>query len=219
MSNSPGKYGNVREFLDNLGNEKIKICKNCGTVFSYQNETTILCLSCDFEEEVSTLPAVVEIEDEFEIAQPEPAVVAAQPTILAAEPVVAEVDIVESTTDWDMDSFDDMEAEPVVEEATELETLAEVDVAPAIETETVVEEAVEADPVVEEAVEADPVVEAVVAEPVVGAVEAGPIVEAVVAEPVVENNDMFKRPTKKVEDVIDLSKPEIQDAEMVDDED
>ena len=150
MSNSPGKYGNVREFLDNLGNEKIKICKNCGTVFSYQNETTILCLSCDFEEEVSTLPAVVEIEDEFEIAQPEPAVVAAQPTILAAEPVVAEVDIVESTTDWDMDSFDDMEAETVVEEATELETLAEVDVAPAIETETVVEEAVEAETVEEE---------------------------------------------------------------------
>ena len=152
MSNSPGKYGNVREFLDNLGNEKIKICKNCGTVFSYQNETTILCLSCDFEEEVSTLPAVVEIEDEFEIAQPEPAVVAAQPTILAAEPVVAEVDIVESNTDWDMDSFDDMEAEPVVEEATELETLAEVDVAPAIETETVVEEAVETEPFVEQAV-------------------------------------------------------------------
>ena len=54
MSNSPGKYGNVRKFLDNLGNEKIKICKNCGTVFSYQNETTILCLSCDFEEEIST---------------------------------------------------------------------------------------------------------------------------------------------------------------------
>ena len=54
-------------------------------------------------------------------------------------------------------------------------------------------------------------VEAVVAEPVVE--------EAVVAEPVLENNDMFKRPSKKVEDVIDLSKPEIQDAEMVDDED
>ena len=62
----------------------------------------------------------------------------------------------------------------------------------------------------EEAVEAEPVVEAVVAETVVEAVE---------AEPVVENNDMFKRPTKNVEDVIDLSKPEIQDAEMVDDED
>ena len=36
---------------------------------------------------------------------------------------------------------------------------------------------------------------------------------------VVNSNDMFKRPAKKVEDVIDLSKPEIQDAEMVDDED
>ena len=179
MSNSPGKYGNVREFLDNLGNEKIKICKNCGTVFSYQNETTILCLSCDFEEEVSTLPAVVEIEDEFEIAQPEPAVVAAQPTILAAEPAVAEVDIVESATDWEMDSFDDMEVEPVVEEATELETLAEVDVAPAIETEPVVEEAIEAVTVADEAVEAETVVEE--------AVEAETVAEEVVeAQPVVE---------------------------------
>ena len=71
----------------------------------------------DFEEEISTLPAVVEIEDEFEIAQPEPAVVAAQPTTLADEPVVAEIDIVESTSDWDMDSFDDIEVKPIVEEA------------------------------------------------------------------------------------------------------
>ena len=65
MSNSPGKYGNVREFLDNLGNEKIKICRNCNAVFSYLNENTTLCISCDFEEEISTLPAVVEIEDPF----------------------------------------------------------------------------------------------------------------------------------------------------------
>ena len=70
MSNPPGKYGNVRNFLDNLGNEKIKICRNCNAVFSYTNETTTLCLSCDFEEEISTLPAVVEIEDEFEITEP-----------------------------------------------------------------------------------------------------------------------------------------------------
>ena len=77
----------------------------------------------------------------------------------------------------------------------------------------------EAEPVVEEAVEAEPVVEAVEAESVVEAVVAEPVAEAVEAEPVVENNDMFKRPSKKVEDVIDLSKPEIQDAEMVDDED
>ena len=140
MSNSPGKYGNVRKFLDNLGNEKIKICKNCGTVFSYQNETTILCLSCDFEEEISTLPAVVEIEDEFDISQPEPAIVAAQPTTLADEPVVAEIDIVESTSDWDMDSFDDIEVKPIVEEAVEVETVAEPVVEEADEIEKIKEE-------------------------------------------------------------------------------
>ena len=73
---------------------------------------------------------------------------------------------------------------------------------------------------VEEAVEVEPVVEAVEAEPVVEeAVEVEPVVEAVEAEPVVNNDDAFKRPRKKVEDVIDLSKPEIQDAEMIDDED
>ena len=121
MSNSPGKYGNVREFLDNLGNEKIKICRNCNAVFSYQNESTTLCISCDFEEEISTLPAVVEIEDQFEAIETEPAFVSAEPTILEAEPVVAEVDIVESTSDWDMDFSDDIEveSEPVVEEAVE----------------------------------------------------------------------------------------------------
>ena len=165
MSNSPGKYGNVREFLDNLGNQKIKICRNCNAVFSYQNESTTLCISCDFEEEISTLPAVVEIEDQFEAIEAEPAFVSAEPAVLEAEPVVAEIDIVESTSDWDMDSFDDIE--------------------------------VESEPVVEEAVEAETVVE----------------------ETVVNNDDMFKRPNEKEETVIDLSKPEIQDAEMVDDED
>ena len=77
-------------------------------------------------------------------------------------------------------------------------------------------EAVEAEPVVE-AVEAEQVVEAVEAETVVEAVEAEPVVEAV--EPVVNNDDAFKRPSRKTEEVIDLSKPEIQDAEMIDDED
>ena len=105
------------------------------------------------------------------------------------------------------------DAETIAEEAVEAEPVVEE----AVEAEPVVE-AVEAEPVVE-AVEAEPIVEAVVAEPVVEAVVAEPVVEAVVAEHVVENNDKFKRPTKKVEDVIDLSKPEIQDAEMVDDED
>ena len=122
MSNSPGKYGNVREFLDNLGNEKIKICRNCNAVFSYQNESTTLCISCDFEEDISTLPAVVEIEDQFEAVEAEPAFVAAEPTILEAEPVVAEVDIVESTSDWDMDSFDDVE---IANDTVEIDTVAD----------------------------------------------------------------------------------------------
>ena len=91
---------------------------------------------------------------------------------------------------------------------------------PVVEAEPVVE-TVEAEPVVE-TVEAEPVVAAVEAEPVIAAVEAEPVIAAVEAEPVVEenvnNNDAFKRPAKKIETVIDLSKPEIQDAEMIDDE-
>ena len=55
MSAPPKKYSKVRDFLDNLGNEKIKICRNCNAVFRYTNESTTLCLSCDFEEEISTL--------------------------------------------------------------------------------------------------------------------------------------------------------------------
>ena len=46
-----------------------------------------------------------------------------------------------------------------------------------------------------------------------------PVVEAVEAETVEKNDDVFKRPSKKQETVIDLSKPEIQDAEMIDDKD
>ena len=177
MSNPPGKYGNVRNFLDNLGNEKIKICRNCNAVFSYTTETTTLCLSCDFEEEISTLPAVVEIEDEFEITEPavvdaQPTVLDAQPVTIDAKPVVAEVDVVEINDDWEMDSFDstDPDAETVVEEAAEAETVVEetTEVEPvteAVEAETVVE-AVEAETVVEETTEVEPVTEAVEAETV-----------------------------------------------------
>ncbi|MDG1544685.1 MAG: hypothetical protein P8R32_00310, partial [Candidatus Poseidoniia archaeon] len=130
MSNSPGKYGNVREFLDNLGNEKIKICRNCSAVFSYQNESTTLCISCDFEEEISTLPAVVEIEDQFETVEAQPAFATIQPAIIEAEPLVAEVDIVESDSDWEMDSFDDMEIEtPEDKSIMEVETV-EIDTVP-----------------------------------------------------------------------------------------
>ena len=148
---SPGKYGNVRNFLDNLGNEKIKICRNCIAVFSYTNETTTLCLSCDFEEEISTLPAVVEIEDEFDVTEPavvdaQPAVLDAQPVTLDAQPVVAEVDVVEMNDDWEMDSFDNIgsEAETIVEETAEVEPVAEVVEAETAEVEPVVEETAEA---------------------------------------------------------------------------
>ena len=173
MSNPPGKYGNVRNFLDNLGNEKIKICRNCNAVFSYTNETTTLCLSCDFEEEISTLPAVVEIEDEFDVTEPavvdaQPAVLDAQPVTLDAQPVVAEVDVVEMNDDWEMDSFDNIgsEAETIVEETTEIE---------AVEAETA-----EIEPVVEETAEVEPIAETIEAETTEAEVE--PVAEAVEAE-------------------------------------
>ena len=145
---------------DNLGNEKIKICRNCNAVFSYTTETTTLCLSCDFEEEISTLPAVVEIEDEFEITEPavvdaQPTVLDAQPVTIDAKPVVAEVDVVEINDDWEMDLFDstDPDAETVVEEAAEAETVVEE----TTEVETVTE-AVEAETTVEDTAEAETIV-------------------------------------------------------------
>ena len=59
--------------------------------------------------------------------------------------------------------------------------------------------------------------EAVVAEPINVTEE---VTEAVVDEPEVLDTDIvYKRPEKKKEPVIDLSKPEVQDAEMVDDKD
>ena len=66
----------------------------------------------DFEEEVRSLPSVVEVEDEFEIVETAPAVEFASP--------VAEIDIVEATNDWDMSvepvAIEETVAEPVVEE-------------------------------------------------------------------------------------------------------
>ena len=46
------------------------------------------------------------------------------------------------------------------------------------------------------------------------------VAEAVVAEvePVAVDDAMYKRPKKEKEAIIDLSKPEVQDAEMVDDD-
>ena len=63
------------------------------------------------------------------------------------------------------------------------------------------------DAVLAEPPEAEEVVaEAVIAEPVIADIE------------VVDTDAQYRRPEKKEEPVIDLSKPEVQDAEMVDDD-
>ena len=178
MAGQPQSYGSIREFLDNLPNqpciwlpENTNICVTCLRI----NEPVARVCSVwaqaleeapleeiDFEEEVRSLPSVVEVEDEFEMVE-------SVPQTLETTATVAEVDIVETSTDWDIPIG---AAEPTEE-----------------------------------------VAEAVVAEP------AEEVAEAVVAEPALLDTDIvYKRPEKKKEPVIDLSKPEVQDAEMVDDE-
>ena len=153
----PQSYGSIREFLDNLPNqpciwqpENANICVTCLRI----NEPVARICSVwaqaleeapleeiDFEEEVRSLPSVVEVEDEFEIVETAPAVEMAAP--------VAEIDIVEASNDWDLS------IEPVTETAEEITE----DVA----TEEVAEAAV-AEPVAVEATEE--VAEVAVAEPV-----------------------------------------------------
>ena len=117
----PQSYGSIREFLDNLPNqpciwqpENANICVTCLRI----NEPVARICSVwaqaleeapleeiDFEEEVRSLPSVVEVEDEFEIVETAPSIEVATP--------VAEIDIVESSNDWDMS------VEPVTVEETE----------------------------------------------------------------------------------------------------
>ena len=105
MAGQPQSYGSIREFLDNLPSqpciwqpENANICVTCLRI----NEPVARVCSVwaqaleeapleeiDFEEEVKSFPSVVEIEDEFEMVIP------------IASPV-AEIDIVETTSDWDM---------------------------------------------------------------------------------------------------------------------
>ena len=85
MASQPQSYGSIREFLDNLPNqpciwqpENANICVTCLRI----NEPVARVCSVwaqaleeapleeiDFEEEVRSLPSVVEIEDEFEMAE------------------------------------------------------------------------------------------------------------------------------------------------------
>ena len=164
MAAQPQSYGSIREFLDNLPNqpciwqpENANICVTCLRI----NEPVARVCSVwaqaledapleqiDFEEEVKSLPSVVNIEDEFEIVE------TVQEAIPVASPV-AEVDIVETTSDWDM-QIDDIStvttgevAETVIEEATEAfeeviqsEVLEPIDTAVAVDTTEEVTEAV-----------------------------------------------------------------------------
>ena len=159
----PQSYGSIREFLDNLPNqpciwqpENANICVTCLRI----NEPVARICSVwaqaleeapleeiDFEEEVRSLPSVVEVEDEFEIVETAPAVEMAAP--------VAEIDIVEASNDWDLS------IEPVTETAEEItedvatEEVAEVAVAEPVaveDTEEVAEVAV-AEPVAVETTE------------------------------------------------------------------
>ena len=85
MASQPQSYGSIREFLDNLPSqpciwqpENANICVTCLRI----NEPVARVCSVwaqaleeapleeiDFEEEVRSLPSVVEVEDEFEMVE------------------------------------------------------------------------------------------------------------------------------------------------------
>jgi hypothetical protein len=134
MAGQPQSYGSIREFLDNLPNQPCiwqpKNANICVTCLRINEPVARVCSvwaqaleeapleEIDFEEEVMSLPSVVEIEDEFEIIEN------AESAIPVASPI-AEIDIVESTSDWDMvldnsatDNIVEI-AEAVVEAATD----------------------------------------------------------------------------------------------------
>ena len=100
-------------------------------------------------------------------------------------------------------SSETVETEPVEAETVETESIE----AETVEAEPVEAETVEAEPVEAETVEAEPAeAETVKAEPVE-------------AETVLDTDIIYQRPKKDKELILDLSKPEVQDAEMIDDED
>ena len=142
MASQPQSYGSIREFLDNLPNqpciwqpENANICVTCLRI----NEPVARVCSVwaqaleeapleeiDFEEEVRSLPSVVEIEDEFEVVD-------SVAPALETTATVAEVDIVEASNDWNMI------AEPVIEAPSEEiieETIVEEEVVEATEEAT-----------------------------------------------------------------------------------
>jgi hypothetical protein len=111
MAGQPQSYGSIREFLDNLPNQPCiwqpKNANICVTCLRINEPVARVCSvwaqaleeapleEIDFEEEVMSFPSVVEIEDEFEVIEN------VESAIPVASPI-AEIDIVESTSDWDM---------------------------------------------------------------------------------------------------------------------
>jgi len=172
MASQPQSYGSIREFLDNLPSqpciwqpENANICVTCLRI----NEPVARVCSVwaqaleeapleeiDFEEEVRSLPSVVEVEDEFEMVE-------SVPQAFEASTTVAEIDVVETSTDWDMPM------EPAIVETTE--PVAETAVAEPIAVE-----------------ETQEVAEAVVAEPIATEVTLDTIQDAVEAENIAKEN-------------------------------
>ena len=134
MAGQPQSYGSIREFLDNLPNQPCiwqpKNANICVTCLRINEPVARVCSvwaqaleeapleEIDFEEEVMSFPSVVEIEDEFEVIEN------VESAIPVASPI-AEIDIVESTSDWDMVLDDSATgnvveiAEAVIEAATD----------------------------------------------------------------------------------------------------
>ena len=134
MASQPQSYGSIREFLDNLPNqpcvwqpENANICVTCLRI----NEPVARVCSVwaqaleeapleeiDFEEEVRSLPSVVEIEDDFEMVESVTPVLGG---------TVAEVDIVEASSDWNMiaEPIVETPTEEIIEEALEIEKVVE----------------------------------------------------------------------------------------------
>ena len=215
----PQSYGSIREFLDNLPNQpciwqpdNANICVTCLRI----NEPVARVCSVwaqaleeapleeiDFEEEVRSLPSVVEVEDDFEIVE------AAQPVETAT---VAEIDIVEASTDWDLaiepvtGNTEAVVAEPTEEvaEAVVAEPTEEVAEAVVAEpTEEVVldtiQDAVDAENIAKENVEIASKEEEIAAEAVIEAVTAEADAVEAYAEAVKEENTAAEAVVEAVE--------------------
>ena len=225
MASQPQSYGSIREFLDNLPNqpcvwqpENANICVTCLRI----NEPVARVCSVwaqaleeapleeiDFEEEVRSLPSVVEIEDDFEIVE--------SVTPVLGGSTVAEVDIVEASSDWNMiaEPIVETPTEEIIEEALEIEEVVEAteDVADPVVAESMSVEATEYVAEATEDVALDTIQDAVDADAIAQEkVESASEAEEITAEAVVE---AVNTEAEAVEAYADAVKEEAQAAEAV----